>query len=210
MKLIVGLGNPGSDYAGTRHNAGFCVVEALARREDWSWEDSPHSGRVARGAFRPSGELAAAPEVALLMPMTFMNRSGRSVRSAVEAFRLTPERDLIVVFDDLDLPEGRLRLRAAGGCGGHRGMESIAAELGTESFARLRFGIGRPPQGQAVVDYVLSPFEDPERLAVCSDRAVDALEVAVTLDLPRAMERFNRATGGEGGSSGSSGPGQNG
>jgi len=198
VKLIVGLGNPGPDYAGTRHNAGFCVVEALARRAGWSWEDSPHSGRVARGALRPDGERAAAPKVALLMPTTFMNRSGRSVRAAVEAFDLTPERDLIVAFDDLDLPEGRLRLRAAGGCGGHRGMESIAAELGTESFARLRFGIGRPPEGQTVVDYVLSPFEDPEQLALCCERAVDALEVAVTLDLPRAMERFNRAAVGEG------------
>ena len=199
MKLVVGLGNPGPRYVRTRHNVGFRVVEALAAHVGLGWDDSPYKGRLSRGRVRvPPAESGRAPvdlELSLLAPTTFMNHSGESVRAAAEALAIAPMEDVVVVFDDLDLPLGRLRLRAAGGCGGHRGMESIAAELGSDAFARLRFGIGRPPAGEEVVDYVLSAFPSEDEPALCNsiERAVDALLVALSEGLPRAMERFNRA-----------------
>ena len=197
MKLVVGLGNPGPRYAVTRHNAGFRVVERLAERFGLAWVDSPYAGRLSRGRVRVATSEPAPVEfdLALLAPTTFMNRSGESVLAAVEGLSIAPKTELLVAFDDLDLPLGRLRLRAGGGCGGHRGMESIASELGSEVFARLRFGIGRPPPGQEVVDYVLSPFgpEEESVLPASFDRAADAIELALAAGLPRAMERFNRA-----------------
>lgn len=194
MKLVVGLGNPGPRYVGTRHNAGYRVVAALAQRLGLEWIDSPYQGRLARGRLARSTRDAAAQDLALLMPTTFMNASGESVRSVVDALGIVPESDLVVAFDDLDLPLGRLRLRAAGGCGGHRGMESIAAELGSERFARLRFGIGRPPAGADIVDYVLAPFASGEaaRLPGYIERASDALVALLEDSIDRAMERYNQ------------------
>jgi len=189
MQLLVGLGNPGPNYDGTRHNVGFDVVGALAAR--------------ARARFAPDAALRAefaqielaGTQAALLLPQTFMNASGESVRAAVERFRIDPARELIVVFDDLDLPLGRLRLRAAGGAGGHRGVESIVSELETTQFARLRFGIGRPQAGEDVVEWVLSRFGDDEleARARAIERAVEAVLGVWSDGLERAMERFNRA-----------------
>ena len=185
MKLVVGLGNPGPRYVGTRHNVGFRIAQAVGERFGLGWAESPFEGMLARD---PRERLA------LLMPATFMNASGRSVRAAVEALGTEPVSDLVVAFDDLDLPLGRIRLRASGGCGGHRGMESIADELGSQDFARLRFGIGRPPRGDDIIEYVLAPFTDDEEAALADDleRCADAIAEWMDVGIERAMERINR------------------
>lgn len=194
MKLVVGLGNPGPRYVGTRHNAGYRVALALAERCGLEWVDSPYRGKLARGRVAGATGGALAQELAVLMPTTFMNASGESVRCAVEALGIVPESELLIAFDDLDLPLGRLRLRAGGGCGGHRGMESIAAALATERFARIRFGIGRPASGSDLVDYVLSPFgaDEDAQLPAHVERATDAIVTLLDRGIDAAMERYNR------------------
>jgi PTH1 family peptidyl-tRNA hydrolase len=188
VKLVVGLGNPGARYARTRHNAGFRVVERFADQHGIALEAERFGGRFGRGR-------AAGEDVGLLAPQDFMNRSGAAV---AEALRLLPvgdaAQDLLVVFDDLDLPFARLRLRKAGGAGGHRGVEDVIRCLGSEDFPRLRFGIGRPPPGQDPVAWVLQAFSPEEQAQLAG--AVDAAAAAV-LDVVRhgvepAMNRVNR------------------
>ena len=188
MKLVVGLGNPGPKYVGTRHNVGFAIARALADRWSVALRPSEHQGDFGRA--RVNG-----CDVGLLRPTTFMNTSGVSVRSVVEAHAPVLPADVLAVYDDLDLPFGRLRLRAGGGSGGHRGILSIASELGSEDFPRLRFGIGRPQNGQDVVEYVLAPFSDDEarRLDAAVGHAADAVEAMIFGDPARAMEEFNRS-----------------
>jgi PTH1 family peptidyl-tRNA hydrolase len=185
VKLVVGLGNPGPRYVGTRHNVGFRIAIAVAESSGLSWQGA-HGGQLA---------LAPGRALGVLMPMTWMNASGESVVRAVDALGIAPATELLVAFDDLDLPFGRLRLRAAGGCGGHRGMASIARELASEDFARLRFGIGRPGPGQDVVDYVLEPFssDEEEDLPAHVDRAGEAIAMWLERGIDAAMERYNRA-----------------
>jgi len=187
MRLVVGLGNPGLNYAGTRHNVGFVVARALADRWMLVLRESSHRGDFATGQARGA-------DVGVLLPNTFMNASGTAVRSVINSYPVAPETDLLVIYDDLDLSFGRLRLRAGGRCGGHRGMESVAAELGSEEFARLRFGIGRPQAGGDVVEYVLAPFSEEEVGALPGhiERAADAVEEMMFGDPARAMEQFNR------------------
>lgn len=186
MKLIVGLGNPGSEYAGTRHNAGFDVVDRL-------------SARFAPGAAPRSrfGGLATDAEVGgekclLLKPMAFMNLSGRPVLEAVQFFKLEPSRDLLVIVDDLALPCGSIRLRPDGSSGGHNGLADIGLKLSSNYWARLRIGIdppGRVPQA----DYVLGKFSPAQRpLAEASmDEAARAAECWAAKGLQEAMNRFN-------------------
>lgn len=187
----MGLGNPGARYAATRHNVGFRVVERLASRHDARLEPvDALSGRLAR-------VVIAGIDCALLEPTTFMNRSGESVRAAVAGWpQLLPERDLLIVYDDLDLPTGRLRLRPGGGAGGHRGMTDVVRALDTTAIPRLRFGIGHPGDRSAVVDWVLEPFrpeEEAEILPGALERAADAVECVLREGLPAAMDRFNAA-----------------
>lgn len=188
MRLVVGLGNPGLNYVGTRHNIGFVVARALAERWTLELRESTHGGDFATGKTH-------GVDVGVLLPTTFMNASGEAVLSVVNSHAVAPATDLLVIYDDLDLPFGRLRLRAGGGCGGHRGMESLAAELGCEEFARLRFGIGRPQSGQDVVEYVLAPFAEEETRALQGhvERAGDAVEAMMFGDPARAMGQFNRS-----------------
>ncbi len=187
-RLVVGLGNPGDEYVQTRHNVGFRVLEQLAAAHGESLElDVSLEARTA------SVVLADRPCL-LLAPQTFMNRSGRAVLAALERFpSLVPETDLLIVYDDLDLPLGRLRLRPRGGAGGHRGIADILAVLDTRSVPRLRFGIGRPATGMPVVDWVLSPFGDDEdqALAQSLERAAGAVEQVVEEGVERAMGRIN-------------------
>lgn len=190
-RLVVGLGNPGPEYADTRHNVGFRVVELLARRAGGAFVVDPGlRGRVARARI-------AGRDCALLEPATFMNRSGESVGAALERWPgLAPERDLLVVLDDLDLPPGRLRLRPAGGAGGHRGLADIVRALATQAVPRLRFGIGHPGAAAQVVDWVLEPFtalEEAEVLPAALERAADAVECVASEGLTVAMGRFNAA-----------------
>jgi PTH1 family peptidyl-tRNA hydrolase len=184
-KLVVGLGNPGTKYDGTRHNVGFEVVDRLAE-----------GGRGARFAPKFDGMLAEAEidfrRVLLLKPMTFMNLSGRAVRQAVQFYKLDPAADLLVIADDLSLPLGKLRLRAKGTDGGQKGLRDIAAQLGTTDYARLRVGIGENGPVDAA-DYVLTRFRLSERPVVDDAliSASQAVAVWVAQGIEAAMNRFN-------------------
>jgi len=189
-RLIVGLGNPGPGYAQSRHNVGFRVVEAFAERHGILFDAKCDSGRLG------VGEVDGC-RVGLLEPLTFMNKSGDCV---VDVLSQLPDLDiaqhLIVVFDDLDLALGRIRLRASGGAGGHRGMSSVLAAFGHLHVPRLRFGIGRPPQGVGVIDHVLADFDEAERepLHARIIAAVDALDCFALRGIATAMDRANVAS----------------
>ncbi|RIL06682.1 MAG: aminoacyl-tRNA hydrolase [Proteobacteria bacterium] len=188
MRLVVGLGNPGPEYEATRHNVGFLVVERLAARHGIALAPAKRLfGRFGVGRI-------AGVETGVLEPLTFMNRSGRSVCAAIDAHPLDPASELVVVYDDLDLPFGRLRLRPSGGAGGHNGLADIQQSLGRSDFARLRFGIGRPAPGVDPVDHVLAPFtaDEAARLAPDLERAADAIEAVLAEGVGAAMNRFNR------------------
>jgi len=188
VKLLVGLGNPGARYAGTRHNVGVLVVERFSARAGIALDARRFQGRFGRGH-------VAGHEVALLLPETFMNRSGEAVADALEALPgLDAGTDLLVIFDDLDLPFARLRMRRAGGAGGQRGLEDVIQQLASQAFPRLRVGIGRPPPGVDPVDWVLSPFDPGEQDALpqALDAACEALEDFVRDGVEMAMQRANR------------------
>ncbi len=187
MKLVIGLGNPGTKYQGTRHNIGFELVDRLAR-----------GGRGATFARKFEAQVAEIEidyhRVLLLKPETFMNLSGRSVGQAVRFYKIEPP-DILVVCDDLALPVGRMRIRPGGSDGGQKGLRDIAAHLGTDQFPRLRIGIGE--QGdQDAADYVLSRFRSPERALVDDTLilATQAVAVWVTQGIDQAMNRFNGST----------------
>lgn len=185
--LIVGLGNPGSEYASHRHNIGFRAVEALARAHGLTFRREKGSK-----AHVASGQIGGR-EVILAKPQTFMNLSGQAVGRVHRAHKISPE-NLLVVYDDLDLPLGRLRLRPEGGSGGHKGMRSILDSLGTQAFPRLRVGIDRPPGRMDPAEYVLQPFAEEERplLPELLERAVAATECWLAEGIVAAMDRFNR------------------
>lgn len=186
MKLIVGLGNPGAEYAATRHNLGYRVAEELAARlQLGAWKEKFH-GWLVEGLIRDE-------RVGILRPTTFMNVSGKSVIAAAAFYKLSPA-DLLVVSDDLDLPPGRVRLRAGGSSGGQRGLENIIDRLGTREFARVRMGIGRPARGSAT-DYVLGRFDasDETWLPDAVGRACDAAECWLARGIVAAMNEFNRS-----------------
>lgn len=188
-RVVVGLGNPGAQYAATRHNAGFRVLDCLAARRDAVWQDDVGlSARVAEI------EIDGRP-LLLAQPTTFMNRSGESMARVLERWpELMPESDLLIVCDDLDLRLGRIRLRPAGGSGGHRGLADIFDRLGTKMVPRLRFGIGHPGRAAKVIDWVLQPFdaqEEHELLPVMLDQAADAIEAVSREGVEVAMGRFN-------------------
>ena len=191
MWLVVGLGNPGDEYAATRHNAGFMLVDRLARA--WGVELRGRLFRSRTGLARRGGE-----DVLLVEPKTFMNRSGTAVRAALEGKGLGPDR-LIVVYDDLDIPLGEIRVRKAGRPGTHKGMISVAAEVRTDDFARVRIGIGPCPAGRDAADYVLEPFRRAERadLERGLDQAAEALEMVLDGGIEKAMTRFNRRVAAE-------------
>jgi PTH1 family peptidyl-tRNA hydrolase len=187
VKLIVGLGNPGPRYARTRHNVGFRVLDAVATR----LRAGPAEGRFA-GRY-VEGELAGE-RVGLLAPETWMNHSGEAVAQALSALAaLDPATDLLVVFDDADLPLGRLRLRAHGSSGGHNGLGDILERLRTDAVPRLRFGIGRPAEARDTVEWVLAPFSAEEEAALASAlaRAAEAVACFVAEGVTPAMNRFN-------------------
>lgn len=184
--LVVGLGNPGREYERTRHNAGWRVVDELARRHGGSFR-SKFSGKLAEFRLGEGGE-----RVALLKPETYMNESGRSVGPAARFFKVSPEA-LLVVHDDVDLEPGRLQARLGGGLAGHNGLRSIAAALGTQDFLRLRIGVGRPGRGyrRPVADYVLSEFEPEVDVEALVGRAADAVETIAREGVDAAQQRFN-------------------
>jgi len=187
MKLVVGLGNPGAEYDRTRHNAGFMAIDRLVERHA--------AGQPARAKFHAAVTEAALPgagKALLIKPTTFMNRSGLAVAEAVNFYKLDPAEDLLVIVDDVALPVGAIRLRAAGGDGGHNGLGDICRALATVDYARLRVGID-PPGPVPQRDYVLRRFtpEQAEAMGPALDRAADAAELWAREGAEAAMNRFN-------------------
>jgi len=189
MKLVVGLGNPGRKYAGTRHNVGFDVVDLVAERQRLEWESAPTEALQARWR---------AASVIVAKPLTFMNLSGHAIGELLRFYKIEIP-DLFVIVDDINLELGRLRARPSGSAGGHNGLKSIISALGTEEFARLRIGIGRGDGPAGFADHVLAKFEPEERveIAEATSRAADAAELFVAEDIVSVMNRFNRKEDGE-------------
>ena len=184
MKAIVGLGNPGRKYAGTRHNVGFEAVDLVAERHGLGWESGPTDILVAR--WRQKGALLAKP-------LTFMNLSGHAVGELLRFFKIDLA-DVLVVVDEVNLELGRLRARPVGSAGGHNGLKSLVGQLGTTSFPRLRLGVGRGDARRDLADHVLASFEPEERpiIAEAVVRAADAAELFVDEGIASVMNRFNR------------------
>jgi peptidyl-tRNA hydrolase, PTH1 family len=183
IRLVAGLGNPGAEYAQTRHNVGFAVVDLLAAQLGASWKKSSKWDLLS----------AKTGEALLVKPLSYMNRSGHPLFAIAQFYKIAPE-EILVVLDDLDLPLGRLRIRLSGGPGGHNGLESIIVQFGTEEIPRLRLGIGAPsPEG--AVDYVLGRFFEEEKPVVRStiERAAEAVKCAIDNGLVSAMNTFNKS-----------------
>ena len=189
MKAAIGLGNPGARYAETRHNAGFWVIDRLAGRLEARVNQAQDEALVGRGRY--GGE-----ELLLAKPQTFMNESGRAIAALARRYGLVPD-EILVIYDDLALDTGVLRMRAKGSAGGHNGVKSVIHYLGTESFPRLRIGIGAVPAGMQGVEYVLGVpgKEERTRLEAAVDAAVQAVLAWVGEGIERAMSRVNAARG---------------
>ena len=185
MKLVVGLGNPGRKYNGTRHNVGFEVLAQLAQRYDVGRPKAKFDAEVAEAIIKNQKTI-------LLSPLTYMNLSGRSVRAAVDFYKL-PLTDLLVICDDINLNVARLRFRPGGSAGGQNGLKDIIHRLGDQGFGRLRVGVGQPPPGREAADYVLGKFssEDQAEIERAINRAADAAEVWIENGIQSAMNQFN-------------------
>ena len=182
VRLVAGLGNPGAEYAHTRHNIGFMIVDLLAHEAGVTWEKSS----------RADAATAKLGNALLVKPASYMNRSGQSLHAIAQFFKISPEQ-ILVVIDDFSLPLGRLRIRQSGGPGGHNGLESIIVQFGTEEIPRLRVGIG-PAPSEGSIDYVLSNFFEEEKPLVRStvEKAAEAVKCAVDKGVVSAMNTFNK------------------
>ena len=183
--LIIGLGNPGREYELTRHNIGFLAIDHLAKR--WGVEVNKYKLKALMGEYRKPHE-----KVILVKPQTFMNLSGNAVRSFFQFYKPTIDQ-MLVIFDDLDLPFGSIRIRKSGGSSGQKGMNSIIEQLGTEEFPRIRVGIGRPPGKMNSVDFILNKFRNSENkdLELILDKCADAVECFIENGIETTMNRYN-------------------
>ena len=186
MKIIVGLGNPTKEYAGTRHNVGFSVIYNISDAYNIPVETKKHKALIGKGIIE--GE-----KVILAMPQTYMNLSGESVRELMDYYKCDLS-DLIVIYDDISLDVGKLRIRAKGSAGGHNGLKNIIAQLGHENFARIKMGVGEKPAGYDLADYVLGHFskEDRELMEEGYDRADHAVGMILNGEIEAAMNQYNR------------------
>ncbi len=193
-QLIVGLGNPGSKYERTRHNIGFMVVDALAKNWQISLREERRFQALCGEGWAPSNR-----KVRLLKPLTYMNNSGQAVRAVIDWFKLPPE-SVLVIYDDLDLPVGRMRLRLSGSSGGQKGMKSVISHLGTEQFPRLRVGIGSSRDEKTgdrdTISHVLGEFADAEKklITVVLDQVTAAVELSLAQGVEKAMSYYNGQT----------------
>ena len=187
MYIIAGLGNPGGKYEKTKHNMGFQVIDLLADKYHIEMNQKKHKAICGTG-------IIEGVKVLLLKPQTFMNLSGESIRDAVDFYKIDPETELIVIYDDIDLPPGHLRIRKKGSAGGHNGIKNIIQHLGTQVFPRIRVGVGEKPEGWDLADYVLSGFSKEDEVLVKEswERAVEAAAVMLTDGPEKAMNDFNR------------------
>lgn len=187
MYIIAGLGNPGGKYEKTKHNMGFQVIDLLADKYHIEMNQKKHKAICGTG-------IIEGVKVLLLKPQTFMNLSGESIRDAVDFYKIDPETELIVIYDDISLLPGHLRIRKKGSAGGHNGIKNIIQHLGTQVFPRIRVGVGEKPEGWDLADYVLSGFSKEDEVLVKEswERAVEAAAVMLTDGPEKAMNDFNR------------------
>lgn len=187
MYLIAGLGNPEKKYENTRHNVGFDAVEALARHYGIDISEKKHRAYYGRGMIQ-------GQKVILLKPQTYMNLSGESLRSAAEYYKIDPEEELLVLFDDVSLDIGQIRIRQKGSAGGHNGIKNIIANLGTQNFARIKIGVGEKPPRMDLADYVLGHLTRAERetLDEAVDQAVEAAGMILSEGIEAAMNKHNQ------------------
>lgn len=186
MYIIVGLGNPENKYAGTRHNIGFSAITVLADANGISVDARKHKALIGKG-------IVGGQKVILAMPQTYMNLSGESVRELVDYYKVDPAEQLIVIYDDIALPPGKLRIRPKGSAGGHNGIKNIISHLGGQEFPRIRIGVGEKPKGWDLVDYVLGRFpkEEEPRIREALEQACKACEAIMNEGIETAMNRFN-------------------
>ena len=187
MYLIVGLGNPGRQYEATRHNMGFDTVDCLIEKHNVPQGDVKFNAMYGKG-------IIGGDKAILMKPLSFMNLSGGPVRDMVNFFKIDPEKELIVISDDIDLEPGQLRIRKQGSAGGHNGLKDIIQKLGTQNFVRIKIGVGAKPQGWDLADHVLSRFPDSERKLVdeAIREAADAVEKIIAQGPDAAMNEYNR------------------
>ena len=187
MFLIVGLGNPGKQYEHTRHNIGFDVMDALAEKYNISISENKHKALCGKGVIE-------GMKVVLAKPQTYMNLSGESVAELVNYYKLDPESELIVVFDDISLEPGNIRIRKKGSAGGHNGIKNMIAQLGTDTFQRIKVGVGEKPKGYDLAAYVLGHFhgEDLELMEEGYEKAISATEEILKGEIDAAMNEYNR------------------
>lgn len=186
MKCIVGLGNPGKQYEQTRHNVGFMVIDQLTHILNITLDQAKHKGIYGIGFYNGA-------KVLLLKPLTYMNLSGESIRAVMDFYQIDLE-DLLVIYDDLDLPAGKIRLRQKGSAGGHNGIKSTITHLGTQEFNRIRIGIDRPPMGMKVPDYVLGRFPKEEQgsIAEAVKKSAEACEMWLQKPFLQVMNEYNQ------------------
>lgn len=187
MYIIVGLGNPGKQYENTRHNIGFDVIEKLAEEENVAVLEKKHKAIIGKG-------YVAGQKCIMAKPQTFMNLSGESVRELIDYYKVDETTQLIVISDDISLDVGQLRIRKKGSAGGHNGLKNIIAQLGHDSFIRIKMGVGEKPKGYDLADYVLGHFSVEERKLMdkAAQKAVEAIRMIITQDADMAMNAYNR------------------
>ena len=187
MYVIVGLGNPKREYENTRHNIGFDVIDALADKYGIPVKEVKHKAVTGKG-------IIEGKRVILVKPLTFMNRSGESVRQVLDFYKASPEEDLIVIADDISLDVGKIRIRKKGSAGGHNGLKNIILHTGTDGFQRIKMGVGEKPAGYDLADYVLGHFTKEERVVIQEsiDNAVDAIRIMITEGADKAMNLYNK------------------
>lgn len=187
MYIIAGLGNPGQPYEGTRHNAGFDVIDVLAEAYNISVDYRKNRALIGKG-------IIEGQKVILAKPQTYMNLSGESIRGLADYYKVDEESELIVIYDDVSLDPGQIRIRKKGSAGGHNGIKSIIAHLGTEVFLRVKVGVGQKPRQYDLADYVLGHFsgEEREQMAVGYRHAAEAVKYMVTDRVDEAMNEYNR------------------